>query len=322
MTIPVVLFLHSRPDCAATIVRDICCSSVARDIELYIFVDGPRSDAEASLVANTISSAEQALKENTALTRIHWHISKSNKGLARSVIYGVSSVLEEHESTIVLEDDLLLSPFTIEYLTSALKFYSKIEDVFSVTGYNYPTKVISSDARPEFGDIFLPRPSSWAWGTWKRVWDEIEWDGPIYDDYLSDKELQLNFGNLMGYDVNRMMKKQLRGAIDSWAIRFTYNCFLRGGLVSYPSRSLVSNTGANGSGTHKGNNREYIENDNLPVSLDGLLPFTSAPTLTKAAHQEFKSFTKKRFLWRRGKSAISRRLQRHFSPNQSRNIGD
>ena len=42
----------------------------------------------------------------------------------------------------------------------------------------------------------------------------------------------------------------MNGELDSWAIRWHYAVFVHDGLTLFPPRTLVSNTGFDGSGTH------------------------------------------------------------------------
>lgn len=41
---------------------------------------------------------------------------------------------------IVLEDDLVVSPYFLKYMNEALDFYEKEEQVISIHGYIYPVK--------------------------------------------------------------------------------------------------------------------------------------------------------------------------------------
>ncbi len=47
-----------------------------------------------------------------------------------------------------------------------------------------------------------------------------------------------------------MLRDQIAGRNDSWAIRWHASCYLAGMLTLYPGRSLVHNLGNDGSGTH------------------------------------------------------------------------
>jgi len=50
-----------------------------------------------------------------------------------------------------------------------------------------------------------------------------------------------------------MLESQLRGEIDSWAIRWNLSVFMEQGLVLFPKKAMVKNIGFDGSGRHCGN---------------------------------------------------------------------
>src|SRR3546814_9462782 len=54
-----------------------------------------------------------------------------NLGLAQSIIIGVTQMLEQHEAVIVIEDDLLLSPYFLKYMNDALYHYRDDQRVAS-----------------------------------------------------------------------------------------------------------------------------------------------------------------------------------------------
>jgi hypothetical protein len=54
-----------------------------------------------------------------------------------------------------------------------------------------------------------------------------------------------------------MLQSQIRGANDSWAIRWHASTFLADKLTLYPGRSLVDNIGNDSSGTHCGSTANY-----------------------------------------------------------------
>src|SRR3546814_3039260 len=47
-----------------------------------------------------------------------------------------------------------------------------------------------------------------------------------------------------------MLRNQISGKNNSWAVRWQASCYLADKLTLYPGRSLVENTGNDSSGTH------------------------------------------------------------------------
>lgn len=84
-------------------------------------------------------------------------------GLAESVIAGVTEVVGKHGKVIVLEDDLVTTPFLLTYMNEALDMYEGEKKVFSITGYSdFP---MGNHKLTE--TYFLKTPHSWTWATWK-----------------------------------------------------------------------------------------------------------------------------------------------------------
>jgi hypothetical protein len=167
-----------------------------------------------------------------------------NAGLAGSIIAGVTEIVNKYGRIIVLEDDMVTSPFFLRYMNDALEFYRDEERVISVHGYLYPLRA----SLPE--TFFLRGADCWGWATWKRGWDLFEPDGRKLLKELTARKLGKRFDLNGSHPYTRMLKWQARGALDSWAIRWHASAFLADKLTLYPGRSLLSNIGLDASGTH------------------------------------------------------------------------
>lgn len=92
-----------------------------------------------------------------------------------------------------------------------------------------------------------------GWATWARAWEYFD---PSEKDYLilKNDRVQRKAFDLEGVcSYYRMLESQLRGEIDSWAIRWYLCVFIHHGLVLYPPQTLIENIGFDGSGTHCSN---------------------------------------------------------------------
>ncbi|MGH2643451.1 MAG: hypothetical protein ACRDE2_05850, partial [Chitinophagaceae bacterium] len=102
-------------------------------------------------------------------------------------------------------------------------------------------------------------PGCWGWGTWKRAWDLFELDTRKLYDLIRLKGLREDFTFWGGYPYMRMMRMQMSGKIDSWAIRWRAVAYLHDKLTLYPNVSLVRHDGNVPEATHSytGNNDPY-----------------------------------------------------------------
>jgi hypothetical protein len=187
----------------------------------------------------------------------------ANLGLAASVIAGVGEALADHERVIVLEDDIVVSPDFLRYMNEALDLYAPDERVASIHAFSYVVDV----PLPE--TFFLRGADCWGWATWRRGWQLFDPDGAALLARLeaSGESDLFDFGG--GYAYTQMLRDQVHGRVDSWAIRWYASAFLAGRLTLYPGTSLVENIGQDGSGTHS------VASDAL-VSTAGRIAFPLA----------------------------------------------
>ncbi|WP_342088837.1 glycosyltransferase [Dyadobacter sp. OTU695] len=239
---PIVLFCYNRPQHLQQTVKSLQMNTLAAESELYIYSDGPKHTQEAEAVREV----RDYISGITGFKNVTIFESRQNKGLAASVIEGVSAILAKYPNVIVLEDDMLSTTDFLAFMNDALNVYADRKDIFSVTGYTPPIDV------PEgyLHDLYLvPRASSWGWGTWAHKWAKADWqvkDFPVLKNNAARRQ-EFNQG---GEDLWPMLAKQQQGVIDSWAIRWTYSQFQNKAYGLYPVHSKIKNIGTDGSGTN------------------------------------------------------------------------
>jgi len=109
--------------------------------------------------------------------------------------------------------------------------------VGSIHGYWYPV----DRQVPE--TFFLRGASCWGWATWSRAWQLFEGDGRQLLAELERQGLTHRFDLDGAMAYTRMLKDQIAGKNNSWAIRWHAAMFLAGRLQLSPGTSLVRNTG-------------------------------------------------------------------------------
>ena len=250
MAAPIALFVYNRPFHTMCTISALANNEYAKDSELIIFSDGPNAESDKEKVAEV----RNFIRTISLFKSIRIVENEVNKGLARSIIEGVTEVLKSSETIIVLEDDLVTSPHFLQYMNDGLDLYQHDERVISIHGYMYPIK----EELPE--TFFLRGADCWGWATWKRSWQLFESDGAKLLEQLKSQNLtyEFNFGG--SYPYVRMLKDQIKGRNNSWAIRWHASAFLANRLTLYPGTSLVQNIGHDGSGVHslKSNQNEYL----------------------------------------------------------------
>lgn len=249
---PVAIFVYARPEHTKRTIEALAKNDLARETEVYIYADNTKKE-------NNIKQVEEVRKYiDTIPDKNYFKIvtiikSPKNKGLANSVIEGVTKVINMYGKAIVVEDDLVTSKYFLTYMNEALDFYKNDKTIWSISGYNPPIEI----PRDYKQDVYLGyRASSWGWATWKDRWETIDWDVKDYAKFKHSisKRKRLNRG---GPDMAQMLDNQMKNRIDSWAIRWCYEQSKQGKLTIFPTKSLVINQGLDGSGTHSGTSHKF-----------------------------------------------------------------
>jgi len=243
---PIALFVYNRPWHTRQTLESLASNDLADQSILYVFSDGPKNiDNNEDL--HKVNEVRTLIKSRLWCKEVHLIESETNRGLANSVIRGVTEIVNKFGIVIVLEDDLLLSNGFIKYMNDALSKYILDDKVMQISGYNFPIRNIPQNNSA----FFTSMASSWGWATWKRAWNLFDKFATGYEILKTDKVLARKFDLNGTYPYSSMLYKQMETKeLDSWAIRWWWSIFKNKGLTLFPDKSLVSNIGFDKSGTH------------------------------------------------------------------------
>lgn len=239
---PIVVFAFNRLDSLKKCIDSLLTNKESKSSDLYIFVDGAREHKFGEY--DQVKCVQEYVQKITGFKSLTYKFSETNKGLANSIISGVSEVINEYGSAIVLEDDLIVSMSFLQFMNDGLQRYKDVKSVYSVCGYSNKMKAPSSYIPNTY---FCTRSSSWGWATWKDRWVTVDWKLYNWTDVERDCCLFNKWG---GSDLYKMLNGWHTGKNNSWAIRFVYSQFKNDGLSIFPTRSLVDNNGFDGTGTN------------------------------------------------------------------------
>ena len=252
---PIVLFVYNRPWHTQQTIEALQNNELASKSELFIYADGAKNEKAYTQVEKVRSyvRAVSGFKKLTVIER------DKNWGLANSIIDGVTQTVNKYGRVIVLEDDLVTSPFFLRYMNSALEFYKDEERVMHISGWNYPIEFTTNN------DVFLYRiMDCWGWATWADSWKYFEKDTDKLISKFSKKDIQ--YFNLDGCNnVWTQVILNKYNQINTWAIYWYASIFNRQGLCLNPVKSFVKNIGHDGSGVHCDDD-SYIDNVVLNVN--------------------------------------------------------
>ena len=240
---PVAVFVYNREDKARELLTSLSNNVGAEDTDLYIFSDGPRSNNDNVSVAEV----RKYIKTVTNFRSIKIIEADKNLGLGQSIINGISMVLDKHERIIVLEDDLVLSPLSLNYFNRLLEHYSENTGVFSISGYSPPETLLTIPEYYEYSIYCIPRMQCWGWATWRDRWEKADLDMTGYNDFINSSSQRKSYIETIGLVSLSVLESYMKGEKDVWACRWVYTHFKYNAVCVCPVRSYIDNTGNDGS---------------------------------------------------------------------------
>ncbi len=297
---PIVLFVYNRPEHTRACLEYLAQNELAAKSELYIFADGAKPGSE-----DAVAAVREVITRPWRFKRVTIETRDQNRGLAANVIAGVTSILERYDRVIVLEDDLVVSPYFLQFMNDALTLYADEPGVGHIQACDFTQD-------PTLPDTFLIKfTGSWGWATWRRAWQYFNPDGrALLAQFERNKALSREFDFNGRYRFVRMLRRQVNGENNSWAIRWNASLFLNNILSLNVGRSLVRNIGFDGSGTNCGGGNLYDSQLWMhPLAVEKIVPIEE----NREARRAFERYyARTNSFWAKAIRRIKRTLKGDF----------
>lgn len=300
---PIALFTYNRADKTKTVIESLLKNVEAKDSELFIFSDGPKNEKSVEGVKNNREYIHEVKKlEGNGFRSVTLVEREKNWGLANSLIAGITELTDKYGRVIVVEDDLILSPYFLKFMNDGLEKYQNDDRVASISAFLNPVdgKVPNT--------FFLRYFACWGWATWKRGWDLLINDSRELLRQLRWKANDFNIGGKGPFYGILYCDKV--GLNDSWAVRFYASQFLAGKLQLFPGKTLAIQNGTDGTGTHSGGGPSVY--DDMRVCQEAVIIDDIAVEESKEMYKAYSDFYNRRnnkslkFEYNRLKSYIRR----------------
>ncbi len=242
---PIVLFIYNRPLHTQRVLDGLANNPESKQSILYIFSDGLKENAPLNDL-DLINQTRAVVENESRFKEVIIIKNDKNKGLANSIIDGVNLVLSSFEKIIVIEDDILPQKGFLKYMNEALNLYEATDEIGCIHAWNYTFNKNSIKQ----STFLLKGADCWGWGTWKRAWDLFESNGSLLLNEIQSNNLEFEFDRKNTHAFTNMLKDQIVGKNNSWAIRWHASLFLANKFCVHPRIPIVKNIGFDGSGTH------------------------------------------------------------------------
>jgi hypothetical protein len=235
MTAAVLLISYNRPELAFRRLSELASMDVIpRNVILSI--DGHKDlddNKYRTDYSSTLASQELPFE---VLVKFR----DSNLGCSKHIITAVTEVLEDYEKVIVVEDDVVLSPFFLSSMLTAFNISANIDNIATIGGFSNFHK------RVHFPFFFRANYwrstsyfSAWGWGTTRKFWENF-----VSIDDIDDLEQYLStstFWKEMGKRKQNIWLKRFRRGV--WDYNVQLILFKLNKLNMLPSLRIIDNEG-------------------------------------------------------------------------------
>jgi len=242
---PIAIFTYNRPNHLQKLLYSLSKNEEIKYSDVYFFVDvdiNSKADEEVIKLIN----------KNWNVKSLTLSVNEENYGVRKNIVNGINEVLSHHSSIIVLEEDLEVSEYFLNFMNRGINFYKDDPKVWQISGYSLDTLLNIKNKAYVSSQL-----DCWGWATWADRWNKFEKNFENKIKKLGDESINkfnLDKFNKLNY---RQLELNEENVINTWAIFWYQDMFLNNAKTIAPINSLVKNNGFDGSGVHKSSSNFY-----------------------------------------------------------------
>jgi hypothetical protein len=243
---PLVISVYNRLEHFKQCIESLLKDKLAIQTPLYLAIDTPIRDEHRKQNQQVIDFA----KTIKGFSEVTLFVREKNYGSKKNIRTAFEDVFKIHDRLIFSEDDNIFSGDFLSFVNTALETYRDREDIYSVSGYNYPMPMPASYKE----DLYIwTGYSAWGVGLWREKWKKINLDrdsamGEV-KNFLKDYRQSMRLHRIANHYVENLMimveENKLHG--DGYLSLYQY---MNNMYSIFPAVSRVRNTGHDGSGLH------------------------------------------------------------------------
>jgi hypothetical protein len=266
---PIIIFSYNRPSHLKKTLNSLKKNKLSKKSKVYFFSDGPKTKNLTEL--KKINLVRKIIKNTKNFKCKEFFFHKKNVGLKKNILNGVTKILKKHKKVIILEDDIIVTKYFLDFMNQSLSFYTNKKKIWHISGWNYDLG-LKREHRNDKDAFFIKNMNCWGWGTWRNRWDKLIVDPNFFYKKMNKKDIEnFNLSNSIN-NWSQLMRNKNK-TLKTWAIYWNATIFYYKGLCLNPKISMINNIGMDGSGTNsivekiKIQKLSKIKNFNLPTFI-------------------------------------------------------
>ncbi len=283
MAAPVLITVYSRINHLKSCIESLQMNDLAKETDLFVASDAPFKPEHQEIIQQ-VRAYVLGIQGFKSVTLFAW---ETNLGSSESIRKARMTLYEHYDRQIFMEDDNVVSPLFLRFMNDALDRYQDSADVFAVCGFNVNVPI------PEnypFDAYFMNFISANGWATWKEKYVTFLENYRLPD--FKSKGFKA-FSKHLEKSANNLKRMAKQGA--TWGdTKITHYMFENRMVCILPCKSLVYNTGWDGTGEHCGKDESY---SSLEINLSKpVLEFPNDTTIHPGWLKTIRHFSKFPFL--------------------------
>lgn len=255
---PIVIFAFNRLNTLKRVLANILkCENLHGNgggRKMYAFVDGPRNDGDIERTAQVRKLLEDF--RSYYYSDLELVCRERNFGCEKNIPCGISQVLDIHGRAIVIEDDILVSRYFLNYMDKALELYESNPKIWCINAWRCRFVKLPHD----FGhDVYLDnRNMCWGWGTWKDRFAAVDFTMADWKDFIA-RPGSADAVDAAGFGLRGMIERQYARQLNTWDVQCSYHMIKNGLWAVEPRLAMTKNIGSCGGVHYQSANRDPTE---------------------------------------------------------------
>lgn len=245
--VPVYLNFFNRPETFKHVFNTI---RQVKPSKLFLSCDGPRENRPDDI--EKINKCKEIAELVDWNCEVYRNYSKINLGCGMRMYSGISWAFTYVDRLVIFEDDCVPAKDFFWFCKELLEKYKDDQRISMISAMNHLEKYNAPNS-----DYFFGPGCCWGWATWKRVWDDMDYQMNFFDDSYAMECIEHLFpyytdARKVGNERRKTL--QLTGKLTSWTYQAGMSAALNNQMSIIPTVNLVTNIGLTADSEHAVNN--------------------------------------------------------------------
>jgi len=245
---PILISVYDRPVHFKRCIESLKSNTHASETHLFVAIDAPYKEEHQKNNNKVVDYA----KTITGFKEVTLIIREKNLGLTNNLIDAREQLFSRYDTLIFSEDDNIFSEDFLSFVNKGLEVYKDREDIFSISGYQYPMVMPPSYQM----DVYLWRGfSAWGCATWKEKAEKIDFRSEVVfskvrnflKNYQNVRKINAVADHFLPALMLMIKKNEVHGDVYLSMYQILHNMY-----SVYPTVSRIRNIGHDGIGSNCG----------------------------------------------------------------------